>query len=441
MLPSLLLRLKKGIFDPEYQLSWLFLIVFTIYTWSQSMMFIFEYYLGMQWAIIVSRVLLIYLSLHVVSIFFVKLPRNFVSIAFFYIGLLFLYALLEFVLCNGDQLLKGVLKTSIVTLLTLRIISNQKSLNRLIALNFIFGFIAVLLNTIPLLEFFGVIELHGAPISRVGGELLNPNLDPISYGIFGLTENHVDAGNHAPRLQGWSSEPQNWAYLVFYVLSFGALLTKLIRYKIVIFSLLLIICIHLFFIGSTAAYLSFIGVLVGIFLIVGLDRLGFVKLNHWFFVFVFILIPGLIIPFCLNAIPFFEQFFLHSNLMGEGQNWIQKLSFLDYGLGLYFRSVPVSYDPFHSTHNFILNTYLDFGYVFLMPLIFFFYWFSRCVFFFRSNTLLLASGFWLVSNTLLSSRSFYLPISGVFLMILIGVAIYGHTEEIMGIQPLKNKPL
>lgn len=385
-------------------------------------MFIFEYHFGMQWAAIASRILLIYLSLHVVSIFFVKLPRIFVSTAFFYIGLLLLYAFLEFVLGNGSQLLKGVLKTSVVTLLMLRIIATQKSLNRLIVLNFLFGFIAVLLNTIPVFDFLGFVNLHGVPISRVGGELLCPNLDPISYGIFGLTENHVDAGNYFPRLQGWSSEPQNWAYLVFYVVGFGVLLAKKTRYKIVIFLLILASCIHLFFVGSTAAYLSFMSVLAGILLIVCLDRSKLLKLNHWVFLFVFILIPGLIIPFCLGAIPFFELFFLRLNLMGEGLNWIQKLSFLDYGVGLYFRSIPVSNAAFHSTHNFVLNTYLDFGYVFLVPLIFSLYRFSRCVVFAQSETLLLASIFWLVSNTLLNSRGFFLPISGVFLMILIGSA-------------------
>lgn len=421
--------LKKGIYDPEYQLSWFFLFVFTIYAWSQSMMFVFEYYLDAQGAIIVTRTLLFYIGIYAASAFFIRLPRSLISVAFFYIGLLFLYALLECVLGNGDQLLKGVLKTSVVTLAMLRILASRKSLNRLIIINFAFGFIAVLLNTIPLLKFSGLFELHGVPISRVGGELLRPDLDPVSYGIFGLTENHVDSGNSFPRLQGWSSEPQNWAYLVFYVLGFGALLAKFIKNEVVIFPLLLIVCVHLFFIGSTAAFLSFMGVLAGVFLVVGADRIGFIKLNPWFFLFVFILIPGLLIPFFLGVIPFVESRLMHLNLMGEGENWIQKLSFLDYGLGLYFRSIPDSQDAFHSTHNFILNTYLDFGYVFLTPLIYFFYRFSRHMVSLRSYTLLLASGFWLVSNTLLAARGFYLPIAGVFVMVLIGRVMYDQVEE------------
>lgn len=424
---SPLLLLKKTIFNPERPLSWFFLIVFTIYAWSQSMMFIFEYYLDMHWASILSRLLLLYLALHLISFLYVKPPRIFLTMGLLYIGTMFLYALLEFVLGNGSQLLKGALKTSIVTLLMLRIMATDKSLNRLLLINFFFGFVAVLLSTVPLLAAFGFIDLHGTPIPRVGGETLRADLDPISYGIFGLTENHVEAGKHFARLQGWSSEPQNWGYLVFYVLGIGVLATKLIKNNIIVMPLLLFIIIHVWFIGSTAAYLSLISVFAGFFLLVGLDRFNIVKPNHWLFLFLLILIPGLIIPFCLGAIQFFESYFLHFNLMGEGQNWIQKLFFLDYGTELYFRSIPVPGDGLHSTHNFMLNTYLDFGYIFLLPLIYFFYRFSCCVVSLPNYTMLLASCFWVVSNTLLNTRSFFLPVSGIFLMMLIGFSFYNRT--------------
>jgi hypothetical protein len=423
---SPLLPLKKTILNPERPLSWFFLIVFTIYAWSQSMMFIFEYNLDMNWAIILSRLLLLYLALHLISFLYVKPPRIFVTMGLLYIGIMFLYALLEFVLDNDSQLLKGTLKTFIVTLLMLRIMATDKSLNRLLLINFFFGFVAVLLSTVPLLAASGFIDLHGTPIPRVGGETLRPDLDPISYGIFGLTENHVSSGKHFPRLQGWSSEPQNWGYLVFYILGIGVLAAKSIRNNIIVMPLLLFIIIHIWFIGSTAAYLSLVSVFAGFFLLVGLDRFNIVKPNHWLFLFLLILIPGLIIPFCLGAIPFFESYFLRFNLMGEGQNWIQKLSFLDYGSEFYFRSIPIPDDGSHSTHNFILNTYLDFGYIFLLPLVYFFYRFSCCVVSLPSYTMLLASCFWVVSNTLLNSRSFFLPVSGIFLMMLIGFSFYNR---------------
>lgn len=419
--------LKKTILNPDRPLSWFFLIVFTIYAWSQSMAFIFEYYLDMNWAIILSRLLLLYLALHLISFLYIKPPGFFVTMGLLYIGIIFLYALLEFVLDNGSQLLKGALKTSVVTLLMLRIIANYKSFNRLLLINFFFGFVAILLSTIPLLAASGFIDLHGTPIPRVGGETLRADLDPISYGIFGLTENHVQAGKHFPRLQGWSSEPQNWGYLVFYVLGIGVLVKKIIKNNIIVVPLLLFIIAHIWFIGSTAVYISLISVFTSFLLHLGLNRFNIVKPNQWLFLFLLILIPGLIFPFCLGAIQSFELFFLHLNLMGEGSNWFQKLSFLNYGAELYFRSIPVPDYGLHSTHNFMLNTYLDFGYIFLLPLIYFFYRFSCCVVSLPNITMLLSSSLWVVSNTLLNSRSFYLPVSAIFFMMLIGFSFYNQT--------------
>lgn len=431
MFYSGLSRLKKELSDPEYLSGWIYLSIVTLYIWSQSMMYIFEYFLNMQIAVAASRLLFIFLCFHLVSIWSVRLPKHTVSMAFLYISLIWLYGLLEFELGNGDQLLKGVLKTTLVILLMLQIISIHKSLGRFLILNCIFGVVAVLLNTIPLLDILGFIKLHSAPITRIGGELLRPDLDPVSYGIFGLIENHVDAGNHFPRLQGWSSEPQNWAFLIFYVLGFCVLQINFMKNKKIILPLLFVVCIHFLFIGSTAGVISFLAVLAGFICIVGLDRVDFklFKLKPWVYLGVFILIPGLLIPFGLGAIKFIATDFLHLNMMGEGRNWIQKISFINYGSELYTRPIPLAGDGLHSTHNFILNTYLDFGYLFLMPLIFFFYRFFRYVDFMRSYVLLLAASFWLISVTLLGSRGFFLPISGAFFMTLIGLGIYGHPNE------------
>ena len=422
----LILR-KKTIFSPDRPLSWFFLIVFTIYAWSQSTLFIFEYYLGFHWAMILSRLLLLYLALNLISLLYVKTPGIFVTMGFLYISIIFFYALLEFVLNNEILLLKAALKNSIVTLLMLRIIANYKSLNRLLLINFFFGFVGVLLSTIPLLSHSGFIDLHGTPISRIGGETQRPDLDPTSYGIFGLIENHVNPGKHLPRLQGWSSEPQHWGYLVFYVLGIGVLATKLIKNNIIVIPSLIFLIIHIWLIGSTAAYLSLISVFAGFFLLFGLERSNFLKSNHWLFLFLMILIPGLIFPLCLGAITFFELYFLRFNLMGEGQNWNEKLSFLGYGTELYFRVIPVFGEEFHSTHNLILNIYLNFGYIFLLPLIYFFYRFSYWVASLPNSKILLASCFWVVSNTLLNTKGLYLPVSIIFYMMLIGFSFYNRT--------------
>lgn len=113
--------------------------------------------------------------------------------------------------------------------------------------------------------------------------------------------------------------------------------------------------------------------------------------------------------------------------MGEGQNWNEKLSFLGYGTELYFRVIPVFGEGFHSTHNLILNTYLNFGYIFLLPLIYFFYRFSYLVAYLPNFKISLALCFWVVSNTLLNTNGLYLPVSAIFYMMLVGFSYYNLT--------------
>jgi hypothetical protein len=348
-------------------LGWSAATLLMLYAWQQSH-FQFEQYwepksqAAIRYAMIAGVLLL----------FFVGIRRRYnphlIGIVCLYSATCLLYGLLAGGFYGNWNL--GYMKAAVVSVALLPIISNDLFLKRFVFINCWLGVLLVALSTVPLLHHLGYLALPFEQIPRVGGGFGRPDLDPFSFGIFGRTESYAQSATGLPRLQGWSSEPLHWAYFVFMTLGFWMLsYPRDERWKQVLYLVPLpVIALHLWALQSTTARIVVVVFLAVFFCHELVRRLAGHLATSWLF-FSLVLGIGLIGPFMLASVDNVAHVIFNENFFSEGSNWKGKVEFLDLGWGLFTVFSPRVDDSTLASHNLVLQTYLQFGYLLLVPLL------------------------------------------------------------------------
>ena len=349
------------------KISVLFLI--TLFAWHQSHFQFQEY-----WEEPYKTFTYYFMVMIVIIIALIALLKKYPSKIIYFVGGYILILLF----CGGlqnifyEESLLPYLKTIALLICSLLILKSKQNLMIFIWINFSLGMFLILLNMVTIAHWVNIFELPYEQISRVGGSVTQGHLNPISFGIFGRAESYYQGGEIIPRLQGFSSEPLHWGYFVLLTFSMGMLLCseKGNKIKFLLSLCFVIILIHTYFLKSTTIYISFIAAACSFVVMLTIFNLKKIKKYKKFLVFsMVVLIPGLILPFALALLPNIDQLFSTEQLFGEGGNWKGKIDFLHMGNDLFTIALPSinAYVPI--SHNLILDFYIKFGFLLLIPLL------------------------------------------------------------------------
>lgn len=309
----------------------------------------------------------------------------------------------------GEGLLPSI-KGLMVLVAMFPLLSNGKKLEQFLRVNFYLGFLLVALNTVVLLHFFHVMQLPFERIPRVGGGLGRPDLDPVSFNLFGRTEAFPAGRTGVPRLQGWSSEPLHWAFFVYWTLTCWVLTfpVKGVGKKYYV-AALCVIALHLYFMQSATAFI------VG-FVILGVAALFFLLRNRlsekglsWAIYFILILVPGILTPILIASLDSITHLIYNETVFAKAANWTNKLDFSGIGLGIFTRFAPLSDNEYSASHDLVLGTYLKMGWLMLLPLLALLYMEIRCAVRTTSRRVFVASIIVVVELTLGMEGIFFSP--------------------------------
>lgn len=415
---------------------WMFLLPLVLFSWRLSH-FQYDIYLPGSWPDIVATVALIAALVTVIMLgsttWFRGYPKPIVQLTGAYIIVAALQASLDQFL-GGDAKLMVFFQAVIVALLMIPIISDERALYRLIRLNFVLGTILIALNTVPVLHWLGIISLPYTQVPRVGGEEGLFQLDPLHFGIFGLTENLIAVGQplNVARLQGFSLEPIHWAYFVYLALSCGCLLYARSdsRHRNLSYgTVFALIIIHLYFVFSAVALI--VGIIwIGLLCVIALRRRLLKSVIHEarFSTWALVLTPGLLIPFILSRIPNIDTYIVAENVLNKGSNWASKIGFLSLGLSLFTRFLPAAGEIPSAGQNLLLSTYLRNGYFLTIPLMGFLYRFVKSTIAGRRMSLIAGAALAVVSHTIGVPPQIFYPAGAMWLLMVVGAAF--HTDRV-----------
>lgn len=407
--------------------EWGIIFLATLFCWNQS-----TFQFNLYWATddISSGLLVLTQMATMLGMLFgimQKVPRPLFRLVIGYLLLCLIFSGL--VLMGGRGDLFFYLKAMVFAVLMFWIIGDEFLLKGFIGLNFWMGFVLILLNSVTVFHWVGWIDLPYETVRRVGGGLEQYRLDPVHFGLFGMTENHIDEGSYTgtPRLQGWSSEPLHWSYFVLLTAASAFLLLARSRETWVKRFLALaigVIATHLYFVQSTTATLSAVAAISIMVVFAFLQRISTNgKTILWTMFLALVLLPGVLLPFLLLQVPNIEHLFLSERIFGEGGNWARKIDFLQMGSNLYFLFLPNSSTP-SASHNFVLGKYLEGGYLFLIPLLGFLFLYLRSVIDRRFFWLACAATVAVIANTLTVESAFFYPSGAMWLLMVSGTAFY-----------------
>ncbi|MCF8150194.1 MAG: hypothetical protein K9J80_05580 [Sulfuritalea sp.] len=399
-------------------LGWSAATLLMLYAWQQSH-FQFEQYWGPESQAAIRSAMIA----GVLLLFFFGIRRrcdsHLIGIVCLYSATCLLYGLLAGGFYGTWSL--GYMKVAVVSVALLPIISNPLLLKRLVFVNCWLGVLLVVLNTVPLLHHLGYLDLPFETIPRVGGGFGRPDLDPLSFGVFGRTESYTQSSTGLPRLQGWSFEPLHWAYFVFMTLGLWVLsYPSGARWKQVIYLVPLpVIALHLWAIQSTTAKIIvviFLAIFIGHELV---RRFAGRLVTSWLF-FSLVLGIGLIGPFMLASADNVAHMIFSESLFSEGSNWRGKVEFLDLGLDLFTVFAPRLDDSTIASHNLVLATYLQFGYLLLVPLLWLLFTLIKNVGYVPNTRHVIALILIVLNNTLVVEGNMFLAIGAMNYLILYG---------------------
>ncbi len=436
--------------EPKFSqgINYIVLTIGLLFPWNQ---------IGLQYHLYLGSAeverLIVYLSALFVLVLialslFVKVPRRIFLFIVGYVSLTLAFYLL--VIAGADGAWHRYFGVLFYSSALIWIVSDKHRLKQFVILNFLLGFIMICLNTTTLLHWYDIIDLSNQSVPRVGGNTdgSDAHLDPVSFGLFGRTENHIHPNNFlkSARLQGWSSEPLHWSYFVYWTLVCALLLFAEARTKKVKNLLkmsFLIIIFHAIYLQSSTANIILLGTFIaGIFMSFKRIRL-LMKYDYQKLFLVTVLAPGILIPLVLSLVPDIREIFGSANILGEQGNWGGKLSFLNFGDDLVLRVFPDpgAYEPV--SHNLIIGKYIEGGYLFLMMMLLFFYFFLKNTL--RGKNLLISIVLILtvVTNTLGVETAFFSSFGIMWFGVVYAFLHYSnsHNRYIRSVTPERPKPL
>lgn len=413
---------------------WLLLLPPVAFAWHESH-FQYDVYLPGQWAPIVSSGMLLLAAMSVTMVasltWFRPYPKALVGMLAAYALLTLFHAGLNEVL-TGDGKLFLAVEAVLFALLMLPIISDAGLLRRFMKVNFLLGIALIGLNMVTVLHWLGVVSLPFHQVPRIGSEEGLFDLDPLHFGLFGLTENYNYPGHplDMPRLQGFSLEPIHWAYFVLLTISagtFGLAMERGRRARLWPWLVLALIVAHLFFVYSSVAFLAFIAwsLVLMLFALLRRHRVGS-RREAVIALAAVVLTPGFLVPFVIARIPQVAIYLVAEDVMNKGSNWDSKIGFLTMGNALYTRFLPTVGEIPSAGHNLILSTYLQFGYFLAIPLLVFLLLFFRRTFDGAPLLVLAGSALAVIAHTMVVPPQLFYPAGAMWLMMAVGVAYHSR---------------
>ena len=421
---------------------WLLLLPPIVFAWHESHFQYDAYLPGHSGPMVGSLMLLVALmSVAIVGSvsWFGDYPKLLVRMVAGYALLAMLHALLTEVLSGYGKLFLAF-QAVLFAALMLPIISDKRVLLRFVRVNFVLGITLIALNMVTALHWLNIFSLPYQQVPRIGGEAGLFELDPLSFGMFGLTENYVYPGHpfEMARLQGFSLEPIHWAYFVFLTLSCGLWLLPTITAprKRAVFSLLFaLILLHIFFVYSSAAFIALMAWIIALIFFRLVRRYPALRKRESFYGFVtVVLIPGLLVPFVIARIPAVAFYLVAEDVLNKGSNWESKLGFLSMGSALYTRFLPTFGTIPSAGHNLVLSTYLQFGYFLSIPLFVYLFLFVKRTFVGMPFPILAGSALTIIAHSLVVPPGLFYPAGSMWIMMAVGVAY--HCRKQSGSPPI-----
>jgi len=390
---------------------WLLVIITTLLSWSfihfQINVFLLE---TEYWSLLILSSIF-YLFYYALDVLKSKVDRQLLLIF-----MLHAFAMVAYlaILPVTNTMLKLSAASLLYWLVGFTIVRSPLYMQRLLNFNFILAICLILLNTIPIFHWLGIVDLDFRYVNRVGGELGLGYLDPIYFGIFGATEGAANEAYYisTARLQGWSSEPLHWGYFVCLSSCMTLLLmsmSKDIRKNRTLGGLLLYTIIYSYFLHSSTVNISIIAmVMVLVSYRFFHHRVASDSLKALLLLTLAVIGPGFLIPFILSTIPGIELLFIQDDVLGEGSNWQNKIEWLS-AENLYGRFLPQFSANLVASHNAILTYYLNMGYILTLPLLIFFY--KLFLITVKADNLYLCAAtiVFVVTHTILIDSSFIYP--------------------------------
>ena len=356
-------------------------------------------------------------------------PKKLVRLAVGYILLAALHCVLDQIITT-DRKLVFFAEAIGFALIMVPIISDGRVLHRFIRVNFLLGIVLIALNTVPVLHWLNLVTLPYKQVPRFGSAEGFFDLDPLHFGLFGLTENYVQPGHPmaVARLQGFSLEPIHWAYFVLLTVVCGCFLLPgrpSSRQRLAIIAVATLIVTHLFFIFSAVAFIAvtiWFGVIGASFVY---RRSGASQKKETLFgMIVLVLMPGLMIPFLISRIPNLELYLMAEDILKEGANWESKIGFVSLGSSLYTRFLPTLGDPPASGHNLVLRTYLKYGYFLSLPLLIYLWAILKSAFSGVRFAILAGTSLAIIMHTIVVPPMLFYPTGAVLMLVAGGVAYH-----------------
>jgi hypothetical protein len=363
---------------------------------------------------------------------FSRLPRKHAQMLTMFVALNAFYAVMS-LLFGGIRVIFHV-ESVLMALALVPVIGSTAVWLTVLRTMFWCGMILILLNLVPLLHWAGTFNLQPDFIPRLvdTGEDLS-SLDAYSFGIFGRTESNPVEGMFFPRLQGWALEPLHWAYFVALTLGCGMLLRELSRsaYERLMYACTFpVIAVHLYFIYSASLLLTLAAWLLAVLALAFVRLFRVLRQRETAMIFIVVIVgSGFLVPFALSLIPNIEALLYTEQVLGKGDNWSSKIGFLSFGADLYTRFMPLNQPDLQTSHNLVLELYLHYGYILLLPALWFFReYFRRAVagapFMLAAAALLI-----LLTHLILVPSALFYP-AGVLFLVLVMVALDHHGPRV-----------
>lgn len=356
-----------------------FLIVFA---WHESH-FQYDIYLPQNVGIFFHRLTVLAMLALTVLAFHRLYPKFLLGWMLPYLSVLVLYSILMG-LYQGQSKLIYLFQSVCVLIAMLPIIFEKHFLMFLVKSSYILGLFLILFSTIPVLHWSGFIALENEQVLRRVGEVLYEELNPIHFGIFGLTES-LPYPNHPfnlPRLQGFSFEPIHWVYFVFLTLiNFLILVSQKGKKKQMawIYASFVVIFAHIILVFSLAGFVvvfTWIALLSGLMLCKLFLSIRLARIRHLIY-FGIVIFPGLILPAMLASLPNILNVMDANNFLGKQGNLLSKLGFTQHGFEHFFTILPKLEPVQQTSHNLLLHLYLQFGILLTLPFLFFLWFFLK----------------------------------------------------------------
>ncbi|MDC6452817.1 hypothetical protein OAW68_04480 [Alphaproteobacteria bacterium] len=326
-----------------------------------------------------------------------------------------------------------LLQSLCVLFAMLPVILNRRLCLFLVKYTYLFGLLLIMFATVPALHWSGFFLLENEQVLRVIGDVTYKELNPISFGVFGLTESVPYPNNplNLPRLNGFSFESIHWAY--FSILTLVNLLifwsqNNSKKYRVFLFTSFILILFHIFLVFSLASFIV-IGTSI-IFVLFFVIFEFFIKLKvttvRYIVYFGAVIFPGFLLPAILAIIPDILKNVDYLNFLGKQGNWDTKLGFTTESWDYFIVILPKLELVQQAGHNLTLYLYLQFGLLVTLTFLVFLWLFIKKTISSKSTAFNWATVLALLTHLYLVPIQFFWPSGVMTFMILLGVAHYSR---------------